>query len=225
MDLPAAHPTYPPRQERPRKPDTAALHAKVRRLSPSLDPETVTFRAAVLLLTAVVVGQNVDKLARLTGYTRELVARCARRLVDNGVWKNGNTVRTWDDPETGPLAFWGDVGVAEGKLCRRMDETGALRWAPAGEWRKSYDFVPRQREEGTSAAYHQAVVPEEGPPPVTRPERRHAPPPAAPERPRETRADPEWIGGPMEETGERGVPYLGAREQFDRTVWFGMAES
>lgn len=127
---------------------------------PDLDPESMTYRAAVVLLIAPVIGCGVHKLAKVTGYPSEFVARCARRLVDNGVWPDGQpycsgyTVYNWDD-------FWRDVGVAEGKLCRRCDETGELQWAAPGEWWKEYDFAvgTRNVSEGVIRYQPATIVP------------------------------------------------------------------
>lgn len=111
---------------------------------PDLNNQSPTYRAAIVLLVAQVVGRGVHKLAKVSGYPSEFVARCARRLVDNGVWPDGQpymsgtTVHDWD-------AFWQDVGVAEGKLCRRCNEFGQLEWAPPGQWWKDFDFAVGNR--------------------------------------------------------------------------------
>lgn len=117
---------------------------KVSRMSPRLAPDSSEFRAAVLLLAGVEVGHNVDRLARLTGYPPDFVARCARRLYDNGVWRGGETCSPWHDQAGGDEAFWADVRVAVGQMCRRVTETGHLEWAPAGYWRKAFEYVGRQ---------------------------------------------------------------------------------
>ena len=88
--------------------------------------------AAVLLLCGREIGQNVDRLARVTGYPREFVARCARRLYDNGVWSAGETVAPWAvDGDIG-LAFWSDCQVALGGLCRHADGSGGFEWVAPG---------------------------------------------------------------------------------------------
>ena len=101
--------------------------------------------AAVVLLASAWTDKNIDRLCGLTRLPRETVARCARRLVDNGVWQNGAVVCSWA-PEAGDLgdaeAFWADVAVAEGKLSRRMSEEGLLEWAPTGSWWKGFEQAP-----------------------------------------------------------------------------------
>lgn len=124
-----------------------------------IDPDGMD--VAVVLLTARWVGHNVARLARVTGVRAPIVAKCARRLFDNGIWHEGTTVSTWRaDLGTGidqPEAFWADVGVGQGKLCRRLAEDGSPEWAAAGDWWKDYDLV-RSGPEEVAATYHPRVV-------------------------------------------------------------------
>lgn len=115
---------------------------RIEALRPDLDPETETFKAAVVLVTGGIVGQGIHKLAAATGYATEFVARCARRLVDNGVWPDGMAFTDLHEG-VGSDAFWADVAVAEGKLCRRRNEDGSIQWAPPGQWWKEFDFVSK----------------------------------------------------------------------------------
>lgn len=128
-----------------------AIQAQVRSHAPELDPASPTFRAAVLLLAAARVGQNIDRLARLTGLPRGFVAQCARRLVDNGVWRNDQTICSWIGQGAAHPAFWSDVGVAEGRVCRRINAQGEMEWAAAGVWTKSYEYV--RSHEGLTVLY------------------------------------------------------------------------
>lgn len=148
----AVEPTYPPNP--PRKADVSALREQVRRLAPALDPATPAFQAALLLLSALRVGQNIDRLARITRCERSFVAKCARRLVDNGVWQNGKTVCDWYRDGEARSAFWNDVAVAEGRMCRRVNGDGETEWAEAGVWRKSYDFVSPRPHTEPANLYH-----------------------------------------------------------------------
>ncbi len=104
------------------------------------DPErcaiSSTYWAVTLLLTSLEVGQNIDRLARYTGCKRSFVARCARRLVDNGVWQGGETICEWAVEREAHPSFWKDVAVAEGKLFRQLGEHGHFEWVPAGTWVK-----------------------------------------------------------------------------------------
>jgi hypothetical protein len=132
--------------------------AIVRRYNSGLDPQSVRFRTAVLLLASVDIGQNIDTLARRTGYDRPFVARAARRLIDNGVWADGKTVADWSAGGEASGSFWNDVAVAEGRACRRRTEAGSVEWAPAGYWNKSYDYT-------AAAGLPQALYHDAGPRP------------------------------------------------------------
>ena len=152
---------------RPRRPSLADVQQRVRILDPAAEPSSSRFRAAIVLLAAVELGQNVDRLSRFTRLERPFVAKCARRLVDNGVWQGGNTVAAWTwDLQAGRREFWNDVGVAEGKLCRRINNTGEMEWAAAGEWTKHYEYVEPQERADLSVRYY--------------PRESHNPPPVAP---------------------------------------------
>lgn len=120
-----------------------SLQQRIRLWNAELAPDAPTFQAAVLLLAALRVGQNTAKLSRFTRYSQSFVAKCARRLCDNGVWNNGETVRSWSGGWVSEPAFWNDVSVAEGRMCRRIDKHGNPEWAPAGRWVKFYDYSPR----------------------------------------------------------------------------------
>jgi len=132
-------------------PSSADVRRRVDAVAPSLDPGSPQARAAVLLLLAREVGLNVDRLARLSGFDRHFVAACVRRLYDNRVWTDGRTCYAWTEPDE--AAFWNDVGVAVGRLCRRTDEEGNPSWAPAGSWTKVYDFVSRAPAHGAAVMF------------------------------------------------------------------------
>lgn len=131
-----------------------SLRAEVRSFDPALDPETDTFRCAVLLLAALEVGQNLARLSRYTQYERGFVAQCARRLVDNGTWRGGETVSSWTDRGPAHQAFWKDVGVAEGKLQRRQCAENGFEWAPPGAWMKSFEYADENGTRDISVFYH-----------------------------------------------------------------------
>ncbi|MGD8276609.1 MAG: hypothetical protein PVH00_01225 [Gemmatimonadota bacterium] len=135
------------------------LRARIRRYNGGLDPDGETFGAALILVAACEYGQNVDLLARRTGLPRPFVARCARRLIDNGVWVGGRTVAEWapEDPASG--SFWSDAAVAEGKMCRRTRTDGSLEWAPAGFWNKNFHFLDPEAESRLGNQYFDSAPP------------------------------------------------------------------
>ncbi len=129
--------------------------ARVRGFGVEAPKGSDTWNAAMLLVAAAEIGQNVDRLARRLAAARPFVSKCARRLVDNGVWSNGETIATWLVDAAAGDAFVRDIGVAEGKLLRRMDESGLLEWAAAGRWNKS--FEKEDEDAGLSASYSDAA--------------------------------------------------------------------
>lgn len=157
-----------------RTPPPALLREEVAALAPGLDPGSETFRAGVLLLAGLYLGQNVDRLARYLGESPAFVAKCARRLVDNGVWRAGATVGAWCQGLELD-GFWKDVAVAEGRLCRRLGDDGAAEWAPPGEWMKRFSYVASALPEDVCVSYADR---EHAPPPNDG--AADAPPPAAP---------------------------------------------
>lgn len=226
----------PPAPQQAILPSAADVCRRVDTLSPSLDPSSPQAKAAVLLLLAREAGLNVDRLARLSGYERHFVAACVRRLYDNGVWAGGRTCYAWTEPCE--AAFWNDVGVAVGRLCRRTDEEGNPAWAPAGSWTKVYDFVPRVAVEGPAVSFV-STTPEEIPvlraPAARFPGEATAEPEPRPHRapaPRlreeeavEERPDwlPAWLGG----SGEPALgvlvvaPASAAPDLFPGASWLG----
>ncbi len=129
------------------------IEAKIRRYNADLPPSSPTFKAAVLLFCGLEFGHNIDALSRRTSYERPFVARIARRLIDNGVWKCGVTVADWSSSDEASGTFWNDVAVAEGKMCRRIGPDGRIEWAPAGFWNKSFHFVDPEADQKLAAVY------------------------------------------------------------------------
>jgi hypothetical protein len=123
-----------------------------------LNRSSGTFRAAAIVVAARRVGQNVDKLARFCGFEREFVARCTRRLCDSGLWGGGTT----RSAEASTDELWIEVEVAEGKLCRRVDEAGDMHWEPQGQWRKTLEEALAEAAEAALLAMAYAEEEEEG---------------------------------------------------------------
>jgi hypothetical protein len=146
-----------PRSPRQALDDARATIAAVR---PDLKPEMGTHHAALVLLVGGSVHFNVDRIARIAGLDRTFVAKAVRRLFDNGVWVNGETVGEWNERELGP-SFWRDVSVAEGHLYRRFSEDGELEWGFPGSWWKAYDFGDTSQGANPAVRYSYAVEEDE----------------------------------------------------------------
>lgn len=146
------------------RPSIASLEARVRRYNSDIDAGSARFRAAVLLLAAAEFGRNIDALSRRTGYPRGFVAQCARRWIDNGVWTPQGLVTEWSPADEASGAFWNDVAVAEGKLCRRVNADGEIEWAPPGFWNKSYEFIDAAAKSQLGTVYRDPTTIGEAPP-------------------------------------------------------------
>ena len=204
---------------RPAPAPTAPLDARLRALRPDLADDGSTFRAALVLLAGPEAGFNIDRIARRTGAPRHLVAACARRLYDNGVWSADGAACPWSGPED--FRFWNDVAVAEGRMLRRMDDAGRAEWAPAGAWSKAYDFVGPQGDPGGAVVY---LAPGDAPnaPPAAEPRPRAlrdaAPLAAAPPAPAPRVA---WLGAAPEAAPALALGGAAAPELFPGTAWLG----
>lgn len=139
------------------------IQAAVLRAGDGMEMQDGMREAAVFLLASRWLGQNVDRLARVTGSSYAQAARFARRLYDNGIWHAGRLVRSWDDELSPVDAFWGDVRVAQGLAHRRTNDDGLLEWAPVGSWWKAFELLPGRDAAPEANAYQLRVEPEPSP--------------------------------------------------------------
>jgi len=92
---------------------------EVQRLDPKTAPEEPAFKTGVLLLSALQVGPNVDRLAKFTGYSKTFIRERAKRCRENGIFIGSKVACEWFDKECGGVAFWMDVLVAEGLMAKK----------------------------------------------------------------------------------------------------------
>lgn len=221
----------------PYRPTRETIRARLAELDPSFQPQSPGYSAALVLIAGREIGHNIDRIARLTGVQREVVARMARRLFDNEVWVSGNTLSRWCNNPHDLASFRGDVGVAEGRLCRKVDELGRIEWAPAGHWRKDFSYVaPRNKDQPRAVVYHPHVpVPEAEP--LYYPETEDEPeeiemPVARENRQVQTLRDDagprsaQWLGAAPSSTADAAglwsaTPQLAFGDSCSKTVWLG----
>ena len=96
------------------------IKQEVQSLDPSLKEEDDAFKTATVMLAGLVVGPNINAVAKFTNLPRVFVRLRAAALRANGIWKAGQTHAAWFG-KNGGMAFWMDVNVAEG-LMKRMEK-------------------------------------------------------------------------------------------------------
>ena len=101
----------------------------VREMDDALDEHDDAFSVAVTMIAAVNQGHHdIRRLTTFTGYERKHVGAWVNRLRAGGVFIGEPNdpmfaVADWFDDEAGGIAFWLDVGVAQGFLERTPTET------------------------------------------------------------------------------------------------------
>jgi hypothetical protein len=86
------------------------------------DPDSMHYKAAVLLLRAHGRRKHLGDLHRLTGYDREFVAMCLENLKRSGIWSSNDKIThsDWTDPHG--VGFLLDVMTACG-MAERVSGT------------------------------------------------------------------------------------------------------
>lgn len=92
------------------------IKKEIVRLDPEINPTDSVYTAQVILLSALQVGANADRVAKFAQLPRTEVRKFAKVLTENGIWKNGKTYCEWMDEKDGAVAFLLDSMVAAGLL-------------------------------------------------------------------------------------------------------------
>jgi len=98
---------------------------EVRRMDPHCTGDA--YKAAVCLFSSLVVGPDSKKLIEFTGYPSKLVRGFSSNLRASGVWSNGLVHADWFNKDSGGVAFWCDVAVAQGLMRRVPRKRGRPR--------------------------------------------------------------------------------------------------
>ena len=93
-------------------------------LDEKCDENPELFKAGVVLVAALSVGANADRIAKFTGYNRDEVRVMAKRARAGKLWIGHNRfdIDPWFQEEGGNIAFTLDCMVVEGTLERVDDE-------------------------------------------------------------------------------------------------------
>jgi hypothetical protein len=102
-------------------------------IDPSLNgaEETESYKAALVLLSAMFLGPDTTRLAEFTGLSRAFIVTIRERMIRAELWTESMTQYDhWfvGDCDIRPSCFWEDVLVAEGLVVRRwVEEEGDFR--------------------------------------------------------------------------------------------------
>lgn len=94
------------------------IKKEVHRLDPALNESEDYFKTAVVMLSALKVGTDVDELVKFTRLPEPFIAERVGRLNASGIFDGDEIRANWFDEENGGIAFWMDVAVAEGLIER-----------------------------------------------------------------------------------------------------------
>lgn len=97
------------------------VEAEVLKSDPAITPGDDTHRAAVIILSALQVGADREKVAAFTKYDRDFIDKCADNLEASEVWKDGKTCANLGDEDSG-IEFWLLVNVALGFVARSKSQ-------------------------------------------------------------------------------------------------------
>jgi hypothetical protein len=95
---------------------------EVHRLDPKLEEDDPGFSTALVLLVALQVGADAQKISDFTKIPLKRVKKLEKNFRANKVWVGKKTCCDWWDKKSGSIAFWCDVLVAEGMLKRTNDK-------------------------------------------------------------------------------------------------------
>lgn len=117
------------------KMNLSEIYKTVHELDEALGEEESAFKTAALLITLLQMPPDAQALSRFLKLPLNFVEERLDRLKTQGVLDaDGKICTDWFDEESGGVAFWMDVAVAEGILERtsKADETAYVQ--PDEEW-------------------------------------------------------------------------------------------
>lgn len=87
----------------------------IRKEASKFDLSEEETKIAVILLSSLVVGANIQRIQEFTGYDREFISGVARKLRKSGIWRKDKVDgEEWFDKKNGGVAFLCDVLVGLG---------------------------------------------------------------------------------------------------------------
>lgn len=94
------------------------VRQEVKRLGPTVKESSDDFLVATILLRALRVGPNADKIAKFLKVRRDTVRDWCRKATKGGIFKHGKIYHSgWGDD--GAVGFWLDCCIVRGLIERR----------------------------------------------------------------------------------------------------------
>jgi len=124
------------------------------------DPEDkLTTECMAVLISALAVGANVDRLVKQTGYSRKLIGEISVRMRKAGLWI-GDLVddSAWFDQKGGLTAdFQAQALVAKGQLLREWTEEGRFRYLDVATGEVVQDWKDLDRDSADALAFFRSL--------------------------------------------------------------------
>lgn len=96
-----------------------SIRKVVKKMDRHLAESDPTFNIAMVLVAAIEVGPNSDKVAKRAHLPRSLTRGIFGKCRDSGIFVKGKIRHSgWFDKESGGVAFWLDVACVQGYLKR-----------------------------------------------------------------------------------------------------------
>jgi len=106
------------------------IEEQIQHLDPKLEKTDEAYRVASIMLLALQVGANSDKIAKFLkldkGAIGTLKTKYEPNLRKSKIWNGEKTSCEWFEKDGG-IAFWCDVSVAMGLLERSQEITNAKK--------------------------------------------------------------------------------------------------
>jgi len=103
-----------------------------------------TTQCMLILISALEVGANVERLVEHTGYPREFIDAISLRMRNAGLWFGEwvDDIGWWDPKGELTSEFYAQTQVACGRLLREWTEDGRFRYLNAATGEVEQDWSP-----------------------------------------------------------------------------------
>jgi hypothetical protein len=106
--------------------------------------DKLTTQCMLILISALEVGANVDRLVEHTGYPREFIEAISLRMRNAGLWIGEwvDDIGWWDPKGDLTSEFYAQTQVANGQLLREWTEDDRFRYLVAATGEVEQDWSP-----------------------------------------------------------------------------------